>query len=71
MTRYTKRSFGRKSRQEGKHDPEERPERGQDRDEGARCESRQEKGVLSLKPLVFLAQSYDQLIPAEPDVIKL
>jgi hypothetical protein len=29
------------------------------------------KDVISLKPLVFLAESYYHLIPAEPDVIKL
>jgi len=29
------------------------------------------KGVISLKSLVCLASSYDQLIPAEADVIKL
>jgi hypothetical protein len=46
---------------------EERP----DSDEGLDTAQDESKGVISLKPLVFFMESYYQLIPAEPDVIKL
>jgi len=35
--------------------PEERPERGQDSDEGLDADQDKRKGVISLKPLVCLA----------------
>ena len=36
-----------------------------------RADQDKRKGVISLKPLVCLAQSYYQFISAEADVIKL
>jgi hypothetical protein len=35
--------------------PEERPERGQDSEEGRGADQDKSQGVISLKPLVYLA----------------
>ena len=52
--------------------PEERPERGQDRNEESRRGSKQEKGRYLAEALGMpRVKSYYQLILAEADVIKL